>query len=43
MVGLRDIQSGAAASRLRKPVNILRDGVDAGINDMGIELERRNT
>ncbi len=31
LVGLRDIQSGAAEDWLRKPVNILRDGVDVGI------------
>ncbi len=31
LVGLRDIQSGAAEDWLKKPVNILRDGVEAGI------------
>ncbi len=31
-----DLQSGAAEDRLRKPVNILRDGVDTGIYDIGI-------
>ncbi len=43
LVGLRDIQSGAAEDRLRKPVNVLRGGVDTSICDMGFKFDRGNT